>query len=822
MSCRWPIRLPRFVHSVALLFFVACPALAHAAPPATADDPEPMAYAGDAEDAAVGERDAGAVATDQQKPNIPPKPARPRPLPPVQPGRKKAVEPLPPVKPQFLEEDEDASATIEIEIPPREERFDPEGYRRSDEKAIDQATADEVQDDDPTAPPDDGGRSRAPAPRANPADLDPEHPLIPPLPDDLQFVIRRDGEPLDDEPLDDEEPPVADLPLPPGEPAEIASDDQASNEVAGVARDDAANDDNSLAENPVEPVAEQPAVEVPDPRRIEPATLNGVTPGVSTSDQVRDAWGHPIKVSQRENRTEHVYRLAPFESVAVTFRQDVAASIVISLSDHFPAEIVARELVLSELESAPLIDDRGESIGQVYPERGVTFRFVGGAPGHVARIVLEPIGADPFVLRAETHLADRLQSSLDDLDKALELERNHAKAHWLKARLLSTWGHYPESLSSAREAVRLEPDVPYYRLTLAKALDQAGEYGPAVEEAKQVVTRPGLDAEVKARAHCLLGDLLAMGQAHDYRRSAEHHTQAIRIAQKMRDDHRPVVQAAAREILIEAHLAIAYDVAWGNWKDKSPVTAKWLEKASSLSDDATGQVADALRFRIATQALAAIVGLQGELDPGPWTELALKHGVARIEAADDPLRKQQAQWELGMALYDSVQAYHARRQYGLALKYGRQAVDYLKTGSAGREETPGFAYLIGRLYFRMGVVQAVHNQDHEEAVTWFEKALPLIERPVTRTNWGDVGRQGESLVSMAVSYWEIGERERAIELTTQGIELMRKAVTAELLPTSALTVPYGNLSFMHRHLGNTGEAEHYEELAGRAPGTKRR
>jgi hypothetical protein len=35
-------------------------------------------------------------------------------------------------------------------------------------------------------------------------------------------------------------------------------------------------------------------------------------------------------------------------------------------------------------------------------------------------------------------------------------------------------------------------------------------------------------------------------------------------------------------------------------------------------------------------------------------------------------------------------------------------------------------------------------------------------------------------------------------------------------------VPYGNLSFMHRHLGNTGEAEHYEELAGRAPGTKRR
>jgi hypothetical protein len=54
---------------------------------------------------------------------------------------------------------------------------------------------------------------------------------------------------------------------------------------------------------------------------------------------------------------------------------------------------------------------------------------------------------------------------------------------------------------------------------------------------------------------------------------------------------------------------------------------------------------------------------------------------------------------------------------------------------------------------------------------------------------------------MGVSYWEVGQRERAYEMTEAGVQLVEQGVAEGLIAAETLTVPQGNLNAMARALG---------------------
>jgi hypothetical protein len=68
-------------------------------------------------------------------------------------------------------------------------------------------------------------------------------------------------------------------------------------------------------------------------------------------------------------------------------------------------------------------------------------------------------------------------------------------------------------------------------------------------------------------------------------------------------------------------------------------------------------------------------------------------------------------------------------------------------------------------------------------------------------------------VSMGVSYWENGDRQKAIDLTEFGTDFLQRAVVAGSLEPSVLSIPYNNLASMHKQNGNTQEARAFAELA---------
>jgi tetratricopeptide (TPR) repeat protein len=147
------------------------------------------------------------------------------------------------------------------------------------------------------------------------------------------------------------------------------------------------------------------------------------------------------------------------------------------------------------------------------------------------------------------------------------------------------------------------------------------------------------------------------------------------------------------------------------------------------------------------------------------------------------------------------------------LKYGQQAVDNLAEGAASRQAVHSSEQLAGQLYFQMGAVYAVHQLDHKKAAQWYEKADALLTGPRPVSDLYAPRREGEMLVSMGVTYWQLGEQARALQLTQSGVNLVEMAVEDGILAKTALAVPYGNLATMYKQIGETTNAAKYAELA---------
>ena len=130
-----------------------------------------------------------------------------------------------------------------------------------------------------------------------------------------------------------------------------------------------------------------------------------------------------------------------------------------------------------------------------------------------------------------------------------------------------------------------------------------------------------------------------------------------------------------------------------------------------------------------------------------------------------------------------------------------------------RDELPDTSYLMGRLYFQTGAVHAIHFEDHTMACAWYDRAADLLLNPVPVTTMAGPQQHGDALVSMGVSYWHEKYRQRAIELTQSGVDLIEQAVEKGILSSDSLAVPYGNLAAMYEAQGQRGPAAKYTRLA---------
>jgi tetratricopeptide (TPR) repeat protein len=564
---------------------------------------------------------------------------------------------------------------------------------------------------------------------------------------------------------------------------------------------------------------------------LEPASFKGIVPGRSSLAELQSQWGAPKEVASRGEEMIFLYSLAPFDHVEVVVRGERVEAIVIRLNHPFPAQTVAEHLQLNQFEPVLIASERGEVMGQAFPERGVVLTFVpasqpGQATFQTSGLILQPLSAELFLLRAEGRLWRDPEAALIDAEAAIRLDPSLARAQWLRARILAARGEIEKAEEAAKYAVQLHPLEAQFYLTLGEILQRRGK----LQEAQQAITRAETLAEnrphIRARIPCVQAELATRQSPADYAQALELYVEAIRRAEPLSGSEFPAIRAAAKETLLEAYLGAADCITFGKWRQKEAALPHWWQRAEEVAKDLVekeGRSED-LRIQLYSRAIAAAVILRGAVDPTPYAE---KLAALAPRVVPDSSQVPSSSWvearrrrEIGRALYDAAVVIQNSGNSEKAVELTRQAAKVIEPlfasadGQSGREPPAGDRFLLGRIYFRIGAAQALGKKDHAAAVEWFDRAVPLLSEAIESSlTPAEQGTLGEMLVSMAVSYWEVGKQDLGYELTKRGVRLVEKAVEGGHLPRTALAAPYSNLGTMERRRGNTAEADRYLQEA---------
>ena len=295
---------------------------------------------------------------------------------------------------------------------------------------------------------------------------------------------------------------------------------------------------------------------VGEPRKLnaQPAKFNGIQPGKSTKKDVLAAWKEPSKTKATDGGLVLTYKIEPFRSVEVQLTGDSVVAIKIELRGSLPPKRLAKQLSLDTLESVAVTDAEGATLGQAYPERGVLFLF-GSSSDLVAatsntmqpavtHVVIQPLDADAFALRAESRLHGPYEQNIEDLETALTINPNLAHAHWLLAEIYLATGQADRAKEAADEACEIDPENAAYQLRKAQAEFALGEYDDATLGVRAVFDRESTPPIVKAQALHEMAKLAALGDAEISSKAISFDNRSIALADSLATSKN--VKSAAR------------------------------------------------------------------------------------------------------------------------------------------------------------------------------------------------------------------------------------------------------------------------------------
>ncbi|MDP6442902.1 MAG: hypothetical protein QGG36_21980 [Pirellulaceae bacterium] len=574
--------------------------------------------------------------------------------------------------------------------------------------------------------------------------------------------------------------------------------------------DNVPKDQPSIARADAEPVVGSrdrwiDAVVVTD---VHASSFQGVTPGLTTVAMLADALGAGEVVTGQQRK----YSIGPFPNVVVSLRDGRVAQITIDLAEPLPLDQVVEELALADCAATPY------AAGLAFPERGIVVSQTKPDSDDVTRIELGLVRAEHFIARAtRSWRAGQFQNAIGDADFAANFDPRNAAAQTTLARCWSAIGRTRLALEAIEAARQVDADQPDAQTQHAQILLDLGHRDEAREIVIGLVERDDLPPATLARLRYLQGQLLVHTTNRDHQAAYELHQQAIEIAATLVKDDDERIRLAAKQVLLDAHLAVAFDISWGDWLRKADVAPKWVEIANKIAKSITTRDhgGPIVQLKTERRALAAYGGLRAAIEVDKFVAEVRERVTAQTAAATDPLHRQQLEWEFGQVLYYAARIEQSKKNYDASLKLTEESVALLAAAAKDRQLTEIQNYHLGRTEFLAGTLYALGKRQHKQAQPWFDKALQHIPANPSDSLRLQFGAIGDRYVSMAVTYWQNGERQRAVELTERGARALRRSVGVGGRPEEAMAIPYSNLAAMHRALGNNNKATSYVELAER-------
>ena len=128
------------------------------------------------------------------------------------------------------------------------------------------------------------------------------------------------------------------------------------------------------------------------------------------------------------------------------------------------------------------------------------------------------------------------------------------------AEALESIGRYHDATDAANQALQYDPNNIHYALTRARILAANGQYDIAMTETKKLLEIDDLTPALQALAELQMGNLIAEGPTPRFKKAMQHHLRAIDLAAPLANDRRFVPRRLAKQVLIDAHLAVARNI----------------------------------------------------------------------------------------------------------------------------------------------------------------------------------------------------------------------------------------------------------------------
>jgi tetratricopeptide (TPR) repeat protein len=552
---------------------------------------------------------------------------------------------------------------------------------------------------------------------------------------------------------------------------------------------------------------------------VRPSSFNSITPGQTQASELKGRLGEPLHQEHEGNEALQSYRIGPFPRVDITLRSGMVVAIVVQLPSALPVAQVEGELGLQSFTPVVLRNELGERLGIAYPERGVMLTLEPGEESTVVmHLVLEVINAESFVRRAESDREHQWEKQLLDLEYAAKVDPTNAEVHACLSEVLAAAGRHSEALNAIDRALKLNSSAPISRVKRAAALGNLGRGNEAIEELQQLLREKSTPL-VGALAYYQLGALLAAPPQQNYAQSLKQRMTAVQLATPLASEKTVALRQQSRMLLVQAYLGIAQDIASGEWRDKPAAMGKWLQGAGEIADamirDDGGD--ESLRFLVVRETVAAHANIE-EVPLDTHVDEAIAMGERLAAAATDAEYQLSLKREFAKLLFDAARISLGNQDRDRARALAQRSAALCDEVLIQEELTPRQEAWIGRLQFYLGSTCAVQDENHREAVRWYERALPFLTRTAATIPCRQLGEHGERLVSMGVSYWGAGARNEALRLTNEGLEAMLETHRAGQLERRALVVPYANLASMYKLVGKPAEARKMSVLAAKMEG----
>ncbi|MCR5162898.1 MAG: hypothetical protein K6C40_02660 [Thermoguttaceae bacterium] len=204
---------------------------------------------------------------------------------------------------------------------------------------------------------------------------------------------------------------------------------------------------------------------------VETVAFNGITPSKTTVKELHEMLGEPVKVQKNgmgEGIDVEEYKIDGFKGVDFHIMNGKVFGVIAEFTESVNARKLAADLGMEHIQSVFLTNEKGVIQGEIFPEIGVAYAYdpsqkLGtieemqkdpqSIPMNVIQLIFQPVGPDPFLLRAETWVDIDQKRAYKDVLQALKLDPENKRALGYKKVL-------EEAVPSLKDEVKLSDDAP--------------------------------------------------------------------------------------------------------------------------------------------------------------------------------------------------------------------------------------------------------------------------------------------------------------------------------------------------------------------------